>query len=58
MIYQVSDKVGAITYKDLIDRGLVNMKNSREKRINLCKSLNIVFSNGKTLLRNLNMTVS
>ena len=55
MVHKVSKSTTTVIYKDLVDRGLINHKNSRDKRNSLCKSLNIEMSNGKTLLRNLNM---
>ncbi len=55
MVHKVSKNIETVTYKDLVDRGLINKKNSRNNRKSLCKSLNIEMSNGKTLLRNLNM---
>ena len=43
---------GTITYMDLFELGYMN---SREKREELCKKLNITYSNGKQLLKRLNM---
>ncbi|MCK5731745.1 MAG: DUF4093 domain-containing protein, partial [Tenericutes bacterium] len=44
-----------ITVNDLMTRGLVNGKDSRDRRCVLCKSLNIPVSNGKALLKYLNI---
>lgn len=41
--------------QDLIVRGLVNVEGSKKKREKLCKSLNIPVSNGKSLLKYINI---
>ena len=55
MVYKITKGSNQITYIDLMNRGLVNQKDSKTKREKLCKSLNIGFCNGKALLNNLNM---
>ena len=44
-----------ITRKMLSDRKLINSKNSSIIRMEVCKSLNIPYGNGKTFLRHLNL---
>jgi len=53
--FTISKNVKEITFKDLISRDLINKVGSREKRKNLCKSLNIPVSNGKSLLKYINI---
>lgn len=55
MVYKIEKNHVTVTYKDLADRKLINHSDSRNRRLTLCKCLNIGFSNGKTLLKNLNM---
>ncbi|HPJ23717.1 MAG TPA: ribonuclease M5 [Bacillota bacterium] len=44
-----------ITRKDLVERRLIDCESSSDNRRQLCKSLNIPVSNGKALLKTLNM---
>ncbi|MCK4552007.1 MAG: ribonuclease M5 [Tenericutes bacterium] len=44
-----------VTVNDLMTRGLVNSIDSKKKRFVLCKTLNIPISNGKALLKYLNI---
>ena len=59
--HALSDKIklkkqkGQLTLKDLMIRGLANKPNSALLRKKLCYTLNIPFSNSKTLLKYLNL---
>jgi ribonuclease M5 len=53
--FTVSKNTKKVISQDLINRELVNKAGSRNKRENLCKSLNIPVSNGKTLLKYINI---
>jgi len=55
MIKKVNYTFDSITYSDLLKRGLINKSKAKNLRDKLCKTLNIPFSNGKTLLKTLNM---
>ena len=44
-----------LSYLDLFDLGLIGKENSKEKRLYLCNYLKIGVSNGKALLKKLNM---
>lgn len=54
-LFTVRKSVEKITSNDLMKRKLVNAAGSRNRRKYLCKSLNIPFSNGKALLKYLNI---
>ena len=53
--FTISKNIEKISFKDLISRDLINKAGSRQKRQNLCKSLNIPVSNGKALLKYINI---
>jgi len=53
--FTISKDSNVISRIDLLKRNLINVDASSMKREYLCKSLNIPLSNGKTLLKNLNM---
>ena len=53
--FTISENLNTITSKELENRDLINKKNSKLKRENLCKSLNIPFFNGKALLKYINI---
>jgi ribonuclease M5 len=55
MVKEIDFKNEEIQQSDLISRGLIYKKGSKQLRDNLCKSLNIPISNSKTLLKTLNM---
>lgn len=53
--FSITESTVKISYDDLLNRGLVYWKESKTRRENLCKSLNIPVSNGKALVKTLNM---
>ncbi len=55
MLKEVNYNYNSISFSDLFKRGLMNKSGSRNLRLKLCKELNIPLSNGKTLLKTLNM---
>lgn len=52
---KLEEQTGNISLKDLMSRGLANRENSSLLRRKLCNSLNIPFSNSKTLIKYLNL---
>ncbi|MBI9009973.1 MAG: ribonuclease M5 [Tenericutes bacterium] len=53
--FTISENVEKINFNDLSRRDLINKTNAKRKREILCKSLNIPLSNGKALLKYINI---